>query len=159
MGSPMSRDEQATTRVAKRLAANDLGLTGSHQSGIHVPKQADIQAFFPRLDSSRLNPSRLIDCYSPELDEHLQFRYIHYNNKLVSGGTRNEYRLTRMTDALRRLGAHVGATIVFTKDRFGEISIEIIIAGAREAPGSGLKDVYLLEGGWTITIKQGDRNG
>ncbi len=36
--------------ISKKLSANDLGLTGSHQAGILVPKSTELQNFFPKLD-------------------------------------------------------------------------------------------------------------
>ena len=41
-------------RLRKHLTANDLGVTGSHQAGIHVPK--DMAGFFPQLERGRVNP-------------------------------------------------------------------------------------------------------
>lgn len=97
--------------VEKTLSPNDIGITGSHQAGILIPKKSELLAFFPKLDINEENPRmviRLIDL----LGQVWKFNYIYYNNKL-RGGTRNEYRLTGMTKYLRSVGAVVGDTLIF----------------------------------------------
>ena len=91
-------------RLRKILTANDVGRTGSHQAGIHVPKS--LLTYFPELDRTVLNP----DCWLAVdvAGETHRWRFIHYNNALVGAGTRDEYRLTHITSALRRLGASTG---------------------------------------------------
>ena len=32
--------------ISKILSSNDIGLTGTHQAGIHVPKEENILSFF-----------------------------------------------------------------------------------------------------------------
>jgi hypothetical protein len=98
----------------KVLSKNDTGQSGSHQAGILVPKGSDdLLSFFPTLDGAKKNPDAMIDC----LDEDgrwWRFRFIYYNNKLHdAGGTRNEYRITRMTQYLRSIGAFEGQSLVF----------------------------------------------
>jgi hypothetical protein len=96
----MERDEP---RLRKFLTRNDIGTTGSHQAGIHVPKA--VLGHFPRLDSSRLNP----DCWISVESDHGSFRwrFIYYNNR-KAGGTRDEYRLTHIREFLLRAGAKAG---------------------------------------------------
>ncbi len=66
-------------RIRKVLTANDLGTTGSHQAGIHIPKS--VREHFPSLDDSTLNPDRWIEIHLP--DGAIQnTRFVHYNNKL-----------------------------------------------------------------------------
>jgi len=86
----------------KILSENDVGETGSHQAGMHVPKGTNREFidFLPFLDPEKYNP----DCFLTCCDENgfnWQFRYVFYNNKLHGQGTRNEYRLTHMTKYLR----------------------------------------------------------
>ena len=62
-----------------------------------IPRK--IAQYFPKLDETQKNPRaviRLIDCN----DKPWSFNFIHYNNKLF-GGTRYEYRLTKMTKFFR----------------------------------------------------------
>src|SRR5437762_12218344 len=94
--------EHRPVAIAKHLSANDTGDTGGHQAGILIPKIPSILAFFPKVDSSLLNPRHFLVFYDVE-DSRWEFSFIYYNNALF-GGTRNEYRLTRMTAYLRNSG-------------------------------------------------------
>ena len=79
--------------LRKALTPNDLGLTGSHQVGIHVPKL--LAPLMPALDLRLENP----DCWL-EVESSVgqwQWRYIYYNKKLFGTGTRDEYRLLHTT--------------------------------------------------------------
>ena len=111
----------------KELTANDTGETNAHQAGIHIPKgQKDLIKFMPELDPSVKNP----DAWLVATDDagfEWKFRYIHYNNKHHSdGGTRDEYRITHMTKALRTLGARAGDTLSISGiPRSGRIRIKI----------------------------------
>jgi hypothetical protein len=94
---------------SKALSANDVGATGGHQGGIHVPKsEAELLAFLPALDSAIKNPDAWIEC----VDEGgilRRFRFVYYNNKLHdSKGTRNEYRITYMTSYFKEIDANEG---------------------------------------------------
>lgn len=97
--------------VEKKLSPNDIGLTGSHQAGILVPKKSELLAFFPALDPNIANP-RIVIRFLDDFDQVWKFNLIYYNNKL-RGGTRNEYRLTGMTAFMRSAGASVGDILVF----------------------------------------------
>lgn len=80
---------------AKRLSANDTGLTGGHQVGIYLPKAA-VGATLPSISTKTLqNPecSLKAQITSHGLPEQT-LRGIYYNNRLF-GGSRNEHRLTR----------------------------------------------------------------
>ena len=140
------------SRVSKPLSANDVGLTGAHQAGILVPKDERILQFFPRLVESSKNPSKIISCHVLDLDMHAEFRFVHYNNKVVEGGTRDEYRLTRMTAVLRDLNARVGDVLIFSKDGAGQIALELERSGVQREVSS-VAGEYCLQGGWKIVIK------
>ena len=99
----------------KVLTANDTGETGAHQVGFHIPKtQTEFLAFLPPLDASVKNP----DAWLHVTDEERRvwkFRYIYYNNKHHDrGGTRDEYRITHVTQYFRSVGAEEGDTIILT---------------------------------------------
>ena len=79
----------------KRISRNDLGLTGGHQSGLLVPKSA--VHLFPALEEDKLNPRKELQIEDQD-GRRSTATYIHYNNKVVDEGTRDEYRLTRMRD-------------------------------------------------------------
>lgn len=110
MGEPDLRP----TAIAKRLSANDTGDTGGHQAGILVPKDPAILSFFPQVDSSTKNPRhRLV--FRDESGIRWEFAFIYYNN-VHFGGTRNEYRLTRMTAYIRSNGLKPGDEITLSRD-------------------------------------------
>ncbi|MCY4301923.1 MAG: restriction endonuclease [Aestuariivita sp.] len=93
----------------KILTANDTGETGGHQAGIYIPKsQPELIHFLPSLDASIKNPDSWLVCIDEEGQE-WSFRFIYYNNKFFDpSGTRNEYRITHMTQYFRSVGASEG---------------------------------------------------
>lgn len=101
-------------QIAKVLSANDTGETGTHQAGILVPKDPALLSFFPRLDPSQYNPRvhlRFVD----DSGTFWEFAFIYYNNALFEG-TRNEYRLTRMTTYIRQARLIVGDELLLSRD-------------------------------------------
>ena len=115
----------------KVLSRNDTGQSGSHQAGILVPKgNQELISFFPPLEGSEKNPDAMIDCLDEE-GRWWRFRYIYYNNKLHDpGGTRNEYRITRMTKYLRYIGAFDGQSLVFEKMEDGTYKLRLQVEPA-----------------------------
>jgi hypothetical protein len=114
-------------RFSKTLSSNDVGVTGSHQAGILVPKaNPDLLSFFPALDASLKNPDAWIVCADAEGNE-WKLRYIYYNNRLhTERGTRNEFRLTHLTAFLRQVSARPGDQLVFTATKkLGHYTISI----------------------------------
>jgi hypothetical protein len=103
--------------ISKVLSANDTGETGAHQAGMLVPKDSRILSFFPSLDSSKLNPRHHLIFYD-EASERWEFAFIYYNNAYF-GGTRNEYRLTRMTPFIRMNGLRCGDELILEKTEEG----------------------------------------
>ncbi|WP_027155582.1 EcoRII N-terminal effector-binding domain-containing protein [Mesorhizobium sp. WSM2561] len=93
----------------KALSANDVGATGGHQGGILIPKsETELLAFLPWLDPDIKNPDAWLDCVD-EAGNRFRFRYVYYNNRLHDEtGTRNEYRITYMTQFFRDVGARAG---------------------------------------------------
>ena len=105
-------------QIAKTLSANDTGETGGHQAGILVPKERDVLSFFPKLDASQYNPR----CHLMFVDDggtFWEFAFIYYNSRFFAG-TRNEYRLTRMTKYIRQAGLSVGDEVILSQkgDRY-----------------------------------------
>ena len=109
-----------STFVTKKLSANDIGKTGSHQAGIHIPKEEILLSFFPYLDPEDYNPSVEIHVICEELEEMYLLRFVYYNGK-----TRDEYRLTRMTQLLRELGAVEGDTLKMRWLENSEMLLEV----------------------------------
>lgn len=99
--------------ITKTLSANDTGETGGHQAGILVPKTTDILSYFPKLDEGIKNPRcdlKVTDANG----EVWTFRFIYYNNRFF-GGTRNEFRITGMTDFIRRHNLKAGDELRFLR--------------------------------------------
>jgi len=133
------------TTVQKVLTPNDLGLTGSHQAGIHIPKS--LAWFFPSLDETHLNPDRWLSFELPDGTVH-QPRFIHYNNKLLTdSGTRDEYRLTRIVPVLVSLGSQVDGTIEFQRVLEDLYSLRITSPNVEENDG---RMTITISGQWRV---------
>jgi Restriction endonuclease EcoRII, N-terminal len=133
--------------LTKLLSPNDVGETGSHQAGMHIPKHGGFLRFFPSLDKSTKNPDSLMMFAGPD-GTSWEFRFIYYNNRFF-GGTRSEYRLTRMTGFLRHFGARSGDGIVLTRDSDGSYRIDLM----RTASESSALAPAVTSAGDTTTIE------
>ena len=107
--------------ISKVLSPNDSGETGGHQAGLLIPRTERILSFFPVLDASELNPRVHLN-FEDEARKNWEFAFIYYNNRFF-GGTRNEYRLTRMTKYMRESGLVTGDEVVMHRDSSGNYSI------------------------------------
>lgn len=112
------------TRVTKKLRENDLGLTKSHQAGFHIPKSIVNLRFFPELSPSELNPRVRLRITSTQGELDFYANYIHYNNKVLGLGTRDEYRLTGLTGYIRAQGLRIDDEIILTRISDYEFAIE-----------------------------------
>lgn len=135
--------------ISKQLSANDTGETGGHQAGILVPKEENILTFFPKLDKTTPNPRSHIK-FLDKAGSEWEFAFIYYNNRFF-GGTRNEYRLTRMTRFIREAGLVPGDEILLTRNGDGEYTVDI----RRVKQSSVRRDsegrlVLQLGGGWRV---------
>lgn len=132
---------------AKALSANDVGATGSHQAGIHVPKADPVLlSFFPPLDPAVVNPDVWITC-TDETGEEWKLRYIYYNKRLHGIGTRNEYRLTCLTPFFRLKAAKPGDQLVFIATRTpGRYLISLKRGQDRRGPDASRPGVIALRG-------------
>lgn len=135
--------------ISKTLSANDTGDTGAHQAGILVPKAKRILSFFPRLAADEHNPRAHL-LFRDESGTNWEFAFIYYNNRLF-GGTRNEYRLTRMTRYIREQALVPGDEVLLSRDGRGDYSI----ASKRQKKSTATRDtdgrvVLQLGGGWRI---------
>ena len=107
--------------IVKILSPNDVGETGGHQAGLLIPKKESILSFFPPLETSIQNP-RVHLLFEDQGGYQWEFSFIYYNNKFF-GGTRNEYRLTRMTRYMREAGLASGDEIQMYRHTNGSFSI------------------------------------
>lgn len=131
-----------TLRVQKTLSPNDMGDTRSHQAGIHVPKA--LAHFFPTLDESVLNPRAIVRLRS-ERGLSGTCTYIHYNNGVVSDGTRDEYRITRIRSFLAECGARTGDTIELSRAGSNEYVVKVVASEPEGRPDAFVVD---LARGW-----------
>lgn len=130
--------------VEKELSGNDTGQTGGHQAGMLIPRSGDAFRFFPPLSPDTKNPRAVIDLVD-ETGKAWSFNYIYYNNKFF-GGTRNEYRLTGMTEFIRAFNLKTGDVIILEKvsDRLSRIRYR---RKHQPAQGGPLK---LGQAGWRV---------
>ena len=137
-----------TKKISKKLSANDIGSTGAHQAGILVPKQKEILDFFPSLNPRQRNPRQTLVIRELTDRTRWEFNLIYYNNRFF-GGTRNEFRLTCMTQYLRSVDAKIGDELIFSKDENESILIQCIRGNANK-PALTSDGVLILSGGWKI---------
>lgn len=133
-------------RITKTLSANDTGETGAHQAGILIPKRQGILSFFPELDSAVKNPRISLYFFEEDGITKWPFEFIYYNGKFFDG-TRNEFRLTWMTQYLRAKNAKTGDRIEMLLDDDGRrhIHLKRLHEVAEDEDG-----VLKLRGGWKV---------
>jgi hypothetical protein len=134
-----------TKAISKILSANDTGDTGGHQAGMLIPKESRILSFFPPLDPELKNPRHHLIFYD-EIGGRWEFAFIYYNNRFF-GGTRNEYRLTRMTDFIRRNNLKPGDKIVLSRKEGGGGQVSCKRVGS---PVRSADDVLKLGSTWKV---------
>lgn len=151
-----------TESVSKILSANDVGITGSHQAGMAIPRQPHMLSFFPPLDVSLYNPRcTLLFRESGSLDE-WPLNFIYYNGKLHGRSTRNEYRLTGLTPYFRMHEASVGDILHLRRSSSERLYITLVRSG--QTPQDGIKqpldaapEVYetiKLTGAWSAVSRR-----
>ena len=79
-----------------------------------------LATFFPSLNDNEKNPRVMINFFNKNNQTSWGFNLIHYNNKLF-GGTRFEYRLTRMTGFFREYNVKEQDLIEFSYDEVSNI--------------------------------------
>jgi len=143
---PADEHEVTPRTIRKTLSANDSGQTGGHQAGILIPRDLRILSFFPQLNASEYNPRSHI-LFEDAAGTLWEFAFIYYNNRKF-GGTRDEYRLTRMTRYIRQVALTSGDEIVLHRDEHGQYSISHCFANP--AMPTRNESVLSLAGGWRI---------
>ena len=132
--------------ISKILSSNDTGETGGHQAGILVPKNPAILKFFPVLGNEEKNPRSILSFFD-ETGKRWDFAFIYYNNFLFEG-TRNEYRLTRMTPFIRQNNLKAGDEIILKNDG-GSVRLSILIRRL-QSPGRNTGEPLRLGNTWKI---------
>lgn len=135
--------------ISKVLSPNDAGETGAHQAGLLIPKEERLLSFFPRLDASIPNP-RVHLVFRDQTGVPWEFAFIYYNKQLF-GGTRNEYRLTRMTRYIREASLASGDEVQLHRDDDGGYSVSYRRENQPEPVQSSVgKTVIRLGKGWKV---------
>ena len=132
--------------ISKTLSANDTGQTGGHQAGILIPKDPHLLDFFPSLDPAERNPRAHL-MFEADDGKTWELAFIYYNNGFF-GGTRNEYRLTRLTKYIREAGLAPGDEIQLRRTDNGRWRISYTRAG--RATESDVRMVLKLGAGWKV---------
>ena len=109
--------------IVLTLSANDTGETGAHMAGVYIPKNEEVLSFFPQLDKNKKNP-RVSLTFEDQEGKQRKFNFVYYNNKFHSSGTRNEYRLTGMTEFIRSSKLKEGDAIEFSKTNSNKFKIK-----------------------------------
>ena len=136
--------------LTKVLSANDTGETGGHQAGILVPRERQLLSFFPNLNETEYNPRAHLQ-FEDGSGVEWEFAFIYYNNRLF-GGTRNEYRLTRMTRFIREAGLASGDEIMLSRSDTGLYGINY---RRKSEAVQDQCDVLILGSGWKIINMEG----
>ncbi|GAA6164010.1 hypothetical protein NBRC116590_17140 [Pelagimonas sp. KU-00592-HH] len=133
----------------KTLSANDVGSTGGHQAGIHIPKgEKELLKILPSLEPGIKNPDAWLECVDDE-GQRLRFRFVYYNNKHHDeGGTRDEYRVTHMTSWFRDVGAREGDEFEITKTEDSSVYSIRIQQKAIQEPDEGQEGVRIRLNSW-----------
>lgn len=135
--------------ISKILSRNDTGENGTHQAGILIPKNPpEILAFFPKLDNLEKNP-RIALSFIDTSDRKWEFNYIYYNNKFF-GGSRNEYRLTGMTEYIRDYNLKAGDKIILRKEDEFVYYINCVKANSLGNKGTAASKVLKLSNKWKV---------
>lgn len=118
------------TAIGKCLSDNDVGDTGSHRSGLLIPKNpTEVRDFFPPLDPAVHNPDALIRIVCESTGAQHTIRYIYYNGKTLKDADgaplsgRDEYRLTRTTQLFRDLGIGSCDALILRREDDGNIYV------------------------------------
>jgi len=141
---------------AKVLSPNDVGVTGSHQAGLLVPKNIARLSYFPALDISMLNPRKKLAFYDVVRDEFISLNFIFYNNKDLGLGTRSEYRLTGASKWFDQHHASVSDEIEFGYISKRQLAINFVQSDHPERHTVIEKDlgemprVIQLSGSWRV---------
>ena len=134
-----------TRAITKILSANNTGETGAHQAGILVPKEPEILDFFPPLGKTEKNPRYNLPFYD-DSETRWEFAFIYYNNRFF-GGTRNEFRLTRMTPYMKINGLKPGDELTLEHGSEGKRYVRFKRA---RASGMGADGILRLGFSWKV---------
>jgi hypothetical protein len=109
----------------KPLSPNDIGQTGSHQAAVVISKSDYFSSqVFPELEAEKDNPEARVRFLRRDGGPGVDARFVYYNNK-NRGGSRDEIRLTGITDFLRQVSPNPGDFLRLEIDSEGRHFISI----------------------------------
>ena len=124
-----------------------------HQAGILIPKRDEILSFFPRLSVESKNP-RVHLTFIDDVGIAWTFAFIYYNNAYFDG-TRNEFRLTRMTEYIRQNNLRPGDELVLKRSSEEQLGLS---CKRRESVLRDEKGVLRLGSSWkVIQLEEGQK--
>lgn len=123
---------------SKTLSLNDTGETGAHMAGIHVPKTET--QIFPWLDPTIKNPRAALSMKDRN-GRSWPLNFIYYNNANFDG-TRDEYRLTGLTEFITGNGLTAGDSITVTRTDDGAYFLDFQKADPSATPAQPAQ-IYL----------------
>jgi hypothetical protein len=135
-----------TERLFKKLSRNDTGETGSHQSGISIPKSVAHSSIFPKMSTAILNQRREIS-FIDEGGREWKLQYIYYNDKYhgkPANICHDEFRLTYTNAYIKEHNIKAGDQIWFAIDESGNRHIGFLREGQEP------KQTYKEEDGFVI---------
>lgn len=135
-------------KIAKQLTANDLGITGGHQAGLHVPKDSPLIRFIRTESKVEENPRVTLNLCDEVTGYICTATLIYYNNA-IRGGTRDEFRLTGTTAFLKLLGAEVGDEIILEMDD-GETFMASLVKQTFAKSKENEEELIKLNGKWRL---------
>jgi hypothetical protein len=133
-------------RIAKQLTANDLGLTGGHQAGIHVPKDSPLVSLIEEDSRGEENPRVTLNLFDEQTGFTCSSTLIYYNNSR-RGGTRDEYRITGTTTFLKLIGAEMGDELVLKVDDAETLLVSLVKRSILESKDNDDEPIK-LNGKW-----------
>lgn len=117
-------------RIEKVISWNETGKSRSHQAGILVPKAIG-RLLMPDHKSSGKNPKKTLRLSPFGVGVEIEAVLTYYNSKTF-GGTRDEFRITRLTDFMNSASLMPGDKVIIEID---EQSLEGTIDFVRESEG------------------------
>lgn len=114
-------------KIVKVLTWNDCGQGRSHQAGVHLPKSVG-RKLFESVDSDQKNPK--VDLSLSPFGIGLDIpAVITYYNSRKFGGTRDEYRITRITGFISESRLRPGDSLIIDFDPVSRVGTIDFIRG------------------------------
>lgn len=101
-------------KVSKVLTWNDCGQGRSHQAGVHLPKDLG-RSLFGKVGESQKNPKITLSLAPFGAGANMSAVVTYYNSRKF-GGTRDEFRITRISQFIRESRLRPGDSLILDFD-------------------------------------------